>query len=129
LIMNEALKNRIVIILAILSVVFFFGTLSSCSSAIRQKAARDKEMVARLALEEKTSKYAQERSALEEKARAKDNQVQELKAFLETAKKALVQDQLVSQSLKEELQKVTKLKETLEEELRQALVNWTKTKK
>ena len=129
MIMNEALKNRIVIILAILSVVFFFGTLSSCSSAIRQKAARDKEMVARLALEEKTSKYAQERSALEEKARAKDNQVQELKAFLETAKKALVQDQLVSQSLKEELQKVTKLKETLEEELRQALVNWTKTKK
>jgi predicted RNase H-like nuclease (RuvC/YqgF family) len=127
--MNEALKNRIVIILAILSVVFFFGTLSSCSSAIRQKAARDKEMVARLALEEKTSKYAQEKSALEEKARAKENQVQELKASLETAKKALVQDQLVSQSLKEELQKVTKLKETLEEELRQALVNGTKTKK
>jgi small-conductance mechanosensitive channel len=127
--MNEALKNRIVIILAILSVIFFFGTLSSCSSAIRQKAARDKEMVARLALEEKTSKYAQEKSALEEKARAKENQVQELKASLETAKKALVQDQLVNMSLKEELQKVTKLKETLEEELRQALVNGTKTKK
>ena len=127
--MDEALKNRIVIILAILSVVFFFGTLSSCSSARHQKTAREKEMAARLALEEKTSKYAQEKSALEEKAKARENQVQELKASLETAKKALVQDQLVSQSLKEELQKVTKLKETLEEELRQARVNGKKTKK
>jgi len=127
--MDEVLKNRIVIILAILSAVFFFGTLSSCNSAMRQKAARDKEMVARLALEEKTSRYAQEKSALEEKAKAKENQVQELKISLEAAKKALVQDQLVNQSLKEELQKVTKLKETLEEELRQAQVSGKKTKK
>ena len=124
--MDEALKNRIVIILAILSAVFFFGTLSSCNSAIRQKAARDKEMAARLALEERTSKYAQEKSALEEKARAKENETQELKVALEAAKKALVQGQLVSQSLKEELQKVTKLKETLEEDLRQALVSGKK---
>ena len=129
MIMDEALKNRIVIILAILSVVFFFGTLSSCSSAIRQKAARDKEMAARLALEEKTSKYVQEKSALEEKVKAKENQVEELKVSLETAKKALVQDQLIALSLKEELQKVAKLKETLEEELKQALVNGKKTKK
>lgn len=127
--MDEALKNRILIILAILTIVFFFGTLSSCNNAIRQKVARDKEMVARLALEEKTSKYVQEKSVLEEKAKAKENQVQELEVSLDTAKKALVQDQLVSQSLKEELQKVTKLKEALEEELRQALVNGKKTKK
>jgi hypothetical protein len=127
--MDEALKNRSVIILAVLSVVFFFATLSSCNSAIRQKAGRDKELAARLALEERTSKYAQEKLALEEKAKAKENEAQELKIALEAAKKILVQDQLVSQSLKEELQKVTKLKETLEEELRQALVNGKKTKK
>lgn len=127
--MNEVLKNRIVIILAILSVVFFFGTLSSCNSAIRQKAARDKEMAARLALEERTSKYAQEKSALEEKAKAKESQVQELKVDLETVKKALVQDQLVNMSLKEELQKITKLKETLEEELKRVLVNGKNPKK
>ena len=127
--MDESLKNRIVLILAILSVVFFFGTLSSCSSAIRQKAARDKEMAARLALEEKTSKYAQEKSSLEEKVKAKEDQIQELKVSLEATKKDLVQDQLISQSLKEELQKVTKLKEALEEELRQARVNGKKTKK
>ena len=127
--MDEALKNRIVIILAILSAIFFFSTLSSCSSALRQKAERDKEKAARITLEEKTSKYAQEKSALEEKAKAKEDQIQELKVSLEAAKKALVQDQLVSQSLKEELQKVTKLKETLEEELRQALADGKKNKK
>lgn len=128
MVIDADLKNRIVIILAILSVIFFFGTISSCSSAIRQKAARDKEMVARLALEEKTSKYVQEKSVLEEKVKAKENQVQELKIALETANKALAQDQLVSQSLKEELQKVAKLKETLEEELKQARVNAKKLK-
>jgi hypothetical protein len=127
--MDEALKNKIVVILAVLTAIFFFGTLGSCNSAMRQKAGRDKEMAARLALEERTSKYVQEKSALEEKAKAKENEVQELKAALETANKALVQDQLVSQSLKEELQKVTKLKETLEEDLRQALVNGKKPKK
>jgi len=127
--MDEVLKNRIVIILAVLSAVFFFGTLSSCSSAIRQKAAREKEMAARLALEEKTSKYAQEKSALEEKAKSKENQAQELKESLETVKKDLVQAQLVNQSLKEELQKVAKLKETLEEELKQALSDGKKARK
>ena len=127
--MDESLKNRIVIILAVLSAVFFFGTLSSCNSAIRQKAARDKEMVARLALEERTSKYAQEKSALEERVKAKENEVAELKIDLEVAKKALVQNELVSQSLKEELQKVTKLKEALEEDLRQVMANGKKPKK
>ena len=96
---------------------------------MRQKAARDKEMAARLALEEKTSKYAQDKSALEEKAKAKESQVEELTVSLETTKKALIQDQLVNMSLKEELQKVTKLKETLEEELKQALINGKKNKK
>ena len=129
MIMDEALKNRSVIILAILSAVFFFGTLSSCNSAMRQKAARDKEMIARLALEERTSKYAQEKSALEEKTKAKENQVQELEVSLEAAKKALVQDQLINLSLKEDLQKVTKLKETLEEDSNQALLNGKKPKK
>ena len=127
--MGDFLKNRSVIILAILLAIFFFGTLSSCSSAMRQKAARDKEMVARLALEEKTGKYAQEKAALEEKAKAKENQVEELTVSLEGTKKALVQEQLINISLKEELAKVTKLKETLEEELRQALIDGKKIKK
>ncbi|MDP2831088.1 MAG: hypothetical protein Q8O02_02415, partial [Candidatus Omnitrophota bacterium] len=60
---------------------------------------------------------------------AKENESEELKAALEAIKKALLQDQLVNMSLKEELQKVTKLKEKLEEDLRQALGNGKKLKK
>lgn len=113
--MDEVLKNRILIILAALSVVFFFGTLSSCNSAMRQKAARDKEMAARLALEERMSRFSQDKSTLEERAKAKEKEAQELKDALEAAKKALLQGQLVNQSLKEELEKVTKIKDALEE--------------
>jgi len=127
--MNEALKNRYVIILAIISAVLFLGMFSSCKSAIGQKVARDKEMAARLVLEEKTSKYVQEKSVLEEKAKAKENEAAELKVSLEATKKALLQSQLVNQSLKEELQKVTKLKEGLEDDLKQVLVNGKKPKK
>lgn len=104
--MDEGLKNRIVIILAMLTAIFFFGTLGSCSSALRQKTGRDKEMSMRLQLEEKMSKFSQEKSALEEKAKAKEKEAEELKAELEATKKTLAQEQLVNESLKEELQKV-----------------------
>lgn len=109
--MEDGLKNRIVIILAVLSLVFFFGTLSSCNSAMRQKTDREKERAVRLQLEEKMNKFSQERSALEERAKAKEKEAEEAKAALEETKRILVQEQLVNQSLKDELQKVTKLKE------------------
>jgi predicted RNase H-like nuclease (RuvC/YqgF family) len=118
--MEEALKNRILIILAILSLVFFFGTLSSCNSAMRQKTGRNKEMAARLQLEERVNKFSQERSVLEEKAKAKEKESEEVKITLEATKKVLVQEQLVNQSLKDELQKITKLKEALEDDLKRA---------
>jgi len=118
--MDEELKNRIIIGLAVFSCVFFFGTLSSCNNAVRQKAARDKEMAARLAIEEKISKFSQETFSLEEKAKAKEKEVQELKAKLDEAEKDLVQNQMINQSLKEELQKVTKLKESIENDLKAA---------
>jgi hypothetical protein len=105
------LKNRIVIIFAILTAIFFFGTLSSCNSAMRQKARSDKEMAARIALEEKMSKFLQESSALEEKVKAKEKEAQEAKAELEVARKALIQEQMVNQGLKEELREAAKLKE------------------
>jgi len=106
--MENGLKNRIVIILAILSLVLLFGTISSYNNAMRQKAGRDKEMVARLQLEEKMNKFSQERSALEEKVKAKEKEAEEIKAALEENKRILVQEQLANQGLKDELQRVTK---------------------
>ncbi|MBU0548047.1 MAG: hypothetical protein KJ710_04790 [Candidatus Omnitrophica bacterium] len=109
--MEDALKNRIVIILAISTTIFFFGTLSFYNSAMRQKSGRDKEMAVRLQLEEKINKFSQERSALEERAKAKEKEAEEVRTALEETKGILVQEQLVNQGLKEELKNVTKLKE------------------
>jgi len=106
--MEDGLKNRIVIVLAILSLVFLFGTLSSCNSAMRQKAGRDKEMAARLQLEEKMNKFSQERSVLEERVKAKEKEAVEAKAALEVNKTILAQEQLLNQNLKDELLKATK---------------------
>lgn len=117
------MKNRVVIILAILSLILFFGTLSSCNSAMRQKTGRDKEMAARLQLEERISKFSQERSALEEKVKAKEKESEEVKITLEVTKKVLVQEQLINQSLKDELQNITKLKDALSDDLKKASVS------
>jgi len=98
--MDEGLKNRIVIILAVLTLIFFFSTLSSCNSALRQKARSDREMAARIALEEKVSKFAQESSALEEKAKAKEKEAEAAKSELEAARKALLEERAANQALK-----------------------------
>jgi len=109
------LKNRIILILGILCTILLIGNISSCSNALKQKVARDKEMFSRLDLEERTSKYTNEKAALEQ-------QVEEAKAAVEAAKRELAQENIANQALKEELEKVTKLKETLEENLKEALV-------
>jgi septal ring factor EnvC (AmiA/AmiB activator) len=127
--MDEVLKHRILVSLAILSTLLLFGNLSSCNSARRHKLLRDKEMAARLLMEEQSTKFVQERSLLEERAKAKENEVAELKTALEASQKALTQSQLINQSLKDELQKVTKLKESQEEQLKQALSDGKKFKK
>ena len=120
--MEESLKNRVILILGILTVIFFIGTLGSCSSSLRNKNSRDKEMAARMELEEKMSKFSQDKTTIEKQLASVAQQLEEEKAGHQASKKALLQEQLVNQSLKEELQKVTKLKEALEEDLKEALV-------
>ncbi|MBM3255404.1 MAG: hypothetical protein FJZ08_03810 [Candidatus Omnitrophica bacterium] len=120
--MEESLKNRVILILGILTVIFFIGTLSSCNSSLRNKSARDKEMAARLELEERMSKSSQDKASVEKQLAAATQQLEEEKAGRQASEKALLQEQLVNQSLREELQKVTKFKEALEEDLKEALV-------
>lgn len=127
--MEENIKSRIILVLSILTLIFFVGCLKSCGNAYRQKQGRDREMATRLDLEEKINKISQEKSTLEEKFLAAEKQEHEDKLELQQLKKALVQEQLISQSLKEELNKVSSLKETLEEDLKDALVEGGKTNK
>ena len=73
---------------------------------MRQKELRDKEMAARLQLEEKMTKFSQERLALEERIKSKEKEAEEAKKELEEARKALAQKQQPeAQGSKDELPK------------------------
>ena len=127
--MEETLRNRLILVLGILTVIFFIGTVGSCSNAHRQKVARDREMATRLELEENMNKFIQEKGAIQEKVNTLSRELEEEKVAHQASKKALLQEQLVNQSLKEELGKVIKLKEALEEDLKEALVESKKSRK
>lgn len=120
--MEETIKSRIILVLAILTLIFFIGTVSSCSSAYRNKLAQDKEIVKRMDLEEKLNKISQEKAKQEEKCTAARKELEEKKDDLQTAKNALAEERQVNKSLREDLDKTARLKEALEQDLREALI-------
>ena len=107
-------KDRIIVALAVVTLLLFILNIGSCINAYNQNALRKKEMLQRMELEEKSGKVVQERAGLAQELEAKNKELAEEKANFEAAKKRLIQEQLVSESLKSELEKVTKLKEALE---------------
>jgi uncharacterized membrane protein YhiD involved in acid resistance len=120
--MEETIKNRLILILAILSAIFFIGWLSSCINLKQFKSSKHEEIAKRLDAEEKLNKLLQEKPTQEEKLNKAQNDLEEEKVNHEATKKELEQERLVNMSLKEELQKLTKLKEKLEDDLKEALV-------
>lgn len=127
--MKVMFKEKPVLMLAILSIVLFVFNIGSCVSSYSQNAARRKEMAQRLDSEEKMVKANQEKAALLEKLKAKDKELEEEKAAGQAAKKTLTQEQLVYQNLKDELQRVNKLNEALEDNLKEAIAANKKAKK
>ena len=116
--MEENIKNRFILILAILSVIFLMGTVRSCGTSKKLKTALmqlDKEKSVSWDSEKKMNELKREKASLEK-------ELEDLKVDNEATKKVLLQEQLVTQSLKDELEKITKLKEALEADLKEALV-------
>lgn len=116
--MEENIKNRVILILAILSLIFLMGTLRSCGTSNKLKATLmqlDKEKSVSWDSEQKINEFKKAKADLEK-------ELEGVKADNDATKKVLLQEQLVSQSLKDELEKVTKLKEALETDLKEALV-------
>jgi septal ring factor EnvC (AmiA/AmiB activator) len=120
--MEEGLKSRIILILGIIAAIFFISTISSCMDARRIRAAKNKEMFTRIDLEEKAEKFNSERSALDEKIKKLERSLEEVRLELNKTKESFLQQQVSTKSLTEELEKLTKLKEALEENLKEALV-------
>lgn len=117
------MNRKTVLILSALTMLFFFTALKSCNDARMQKIKRDQETVKRLDLEEKMNDLSKEKAVFDEKLKGISEDLEAEKDAHQATKRALLQEQLVNQSLKEELQKITKLKEALEEDLKDALIS------
>lgn len=120
--MEEGIKSRIILILAILTVIFFIASINSCMDARRWKNDRDSEKSTRFDLEARAQKFDSEKGSLEDRIRKEEKILEDEKAELNKTKEALLQEQSTNKNLTEELEKVTRLKETLEDNLKEALV-------
>lgn len=122
-------KNRVLIILAAVTLVLFIFNIASCANVYKQDSLRKKEMLQRMEIEERMSKAAQDNAISSEKLKGIQKELDDEVAAHQVTKKALIQEQLIDKSLKEDLQKVTKVNEALEEELKKALTTNKKAKK
>lgn len=120
--MEENLKGRAILILGISNVIFLLLFFGSCNNERNFKTARDKEMNIRLESEQKLDELAKQKTGLEDKISKVQGELAQEKAELEATKKNLSQEQMISNSLKIELEKISKLKEALEEDLKDALI-------
>lgn len=119
---EDAVKNRIILIVSTLCLIFFFWAIGVHSEIGKYKNNLQEEMRKRIEMEEQNTSFLKERSALQENVRQLASQIEEEKAAHQATKKALVQEQLVTDSLKEEVEKMTRLKEALEEDLKESLM-------
>lgn len=130
--MNENAKNKLILILALFSILLVITSLRSCSISQKTREVRDKEIAARLDLEEKVSKIEQQKSNLEKKVTNLGKELEQEKAAYETANKSFNDEKSENDRLRDELEKAARLKEKLEENLKEALVsnkNQIKTRK
>ncbi|MBM3244161.1 MAG: hypothetical protein FJZ12_04955 [Candidatus Omnitrophica bacterium] len=127
--MEQFFKNRLVVILSILSVSLLVINIGSCVGSYSQNSLRKKEMAQRIQAEEKLMAFSSEKASLADRLKAKEKELDEERVAFQATKSALLQEQLVCQTLKEELQKVTKVKEALETDLKKALADLKKARK
>jgi hypothetical protein len=120
---NDKLKTYGILAFAILSVILLVITVKSCTNLRSLEQKLRTESAQRFDSEEKAQKVGQEQAALADQLKKAQGSLAENTTELETAKKTLLQEQMVNQNLKLELEKVSKLKSALEEDLRQALAN------
>lgn len=95
----------------------------SCNNARLQQIEKNKQAVKAFDLEERLSKTTKDGSLLTEQLQDAQKALEKEQAEHAATNKVLAQEQLMNQSLKEEIQKVTKAKDALERDLKQALIS------
>lgn len=119
--MEDIAKNRVIAILGILVVIFLLLFLGARGNLSRQRNFANERAARAMDLEDKIVQLEKEKSALSEELKNIQAQLAEEKGAHEAAKKTLSQEQVAESALKVELERVTRLKEALEKDLKEAL--------
>ena len=108
------MKNTSVVLAAVLVVVCFVLVFLSAQTVAKTKKILDQERYHRMVTEEKLEKVSSELISLKNEMTNSQNQTQSIQTVLE-------QERLANTNLRAELEKMTRLKEVLERELKNAL--------
>lgn len=118
--MEDDIRGKLFPIMVLLTLVFLVTTVRSCGTIQKQKSLKEKEMSAKLDAEEELSEIKKSRDV---QILVKDKELQDEKNSHEATRRILDQERLVNKELRSELDKITKVKEVLEEELKDVLVS------
>lgn len=106
----DTAKNRTILVLLITVMLLFLINISSCNNWRLKEKNLAKELELRMNLEEKILKLEQDNARLKEV-------MDKTKQDFDATKKLLADQQLLNDSLKEQLQKTKDVKEALEDNL------------
>jgi septal ring factor EnvC (AmiA/AmiB activator) len=111
---EEQAQNKVLLAAIILAVVCLVLAISSGIAASKNKMGLQKEMAFRMETEERLASVSTKSTSLESELKAAQDQLTQTKTSLE-------QEKISNDALKTELEKLTKLKEQLEKDLKEAL--------
>lgn len=119
--MEDIARNRLIAILGISAVIFFLLFLGARGNLNRQRNYASEKAARVMDLEDKIVQLEKEKSGCAEDLKNTQAGLSEEKAAHEATKKTLSQEQVAEAALKAELERITRLKETLEKDLKDAL--------
>lgn len=111
---EEQVQNKVLLAAVILAVVCLILAITSGITASKNKLGLQKEMALRMEVEEKLTSTSSKSTSLEGELKNTQDQLTQTKT-------ALDQEKLSNEALKTELEKLTRLKEQLEKDLKEAL--------
>ncbi|MFQ5680537.1 MAG: hypothetical protein ACE5GG_00560 [Candidatus Omnitrophota bacterium] len=120
--LNEAIKNRIILVLGILCVILFFWAVGATRGFLKQKGLSQEEIRTRLEVEEENINLSKERSLLSAKAKQLGLDLQKQATEYQQTKDLLEKQRKESDRLREEMERLSRFKQALEENLKDALM-------
>jgi len=112
--MEEQAQNKVLLAAIILAVICLVLAISSGIAASKNKVALQREMALRMETEEKLASINTKSNTMESELKTTRDQLAQTKTTLD-------QEKLSSEALKTELDKLARLKEQLEKDLKEAL--------